>query len=153
MVMLFCGVKEVSFRTWSWKGTLIAHLVGVGNPGVLGANIGDTLVLIPVVGLGERLIDHVVEVAAPRLGQSCISPASLRVMSRDLQIVREDDVSVEGLEVSKAVWKAPKSRPPPGGRFGEATERHFRTLPRQTRSLPESGPSRPSPQPPLHCLR
>lgn len=37
-------------------------LEGVGNPLALAANVGDTLVGVPVVVLGESLVDAVVEV-------------------------------------------------------------------------------------------
>lgn len=37
-------------------------LEGVGDPEALVANVGDTLVLVPVIILGESLVDAVVEV-------------------------------------------------------------------------------------------
>jgi hypothetical protein len=69
MVMLFCRGKRsapnepASFETARALVLPGNYLVGIGDPGVLGANVGDTLVLVPVIGLGEGLVDNVVKVA------------------------------------------------------------------------------------------
>lgn len=55
--------KQATFEETAPVLLLGSYLVGVGDPGVLGANVRDTLVLVPVIGLGEGLVDHVVKVA------------------------------------------------------------------------------------------
>lgn len=65
IVMLFCEAWDGD-KLWGRSRSRNTHLVRVRNPEALGANVRDTLVGVPILGLGERLVDHVVKVAATR---------------------------------------------------------------------------------------
>lgn len=100
--MLFCSSPS-TFSTragipkpvTSFENT---HLVRVRDPETLGANVRDSLVLVPVVGLGKRLVDHVVKVAKHGERETRLAPGSCVQHRGCLQVVGEDDVSVEEVE-------------------------------------------------------
>lgn len=85
IVMLFCGAARAGVRGGSlregWRRAR-TDLVRVGDPGALGADVRDALVLVPVVGLGERLVDAVVEVAASARGRKVSSHVAVGETTR-----------------------------------------------------------------------